>query len=236
MPCSVCKQPGHNMRTCINMPWPPTDPTRNLLHAWRRRNSNIHAWRRFNRTSNTPPVWRMRTTTTTTIPSPSPSPSITPTILHSERLISPSDLPLTPLPLTPLPLPLPLPLTPLPLTPRRRRREIPSDDTSITSSDDTSIIPSAGRRWVFEPQWRRESEIESILLDNQSLQRENIIMELVDCVDKPCHIDECPICMEDLLSTDTFTTRCGHMFHGTCMLIHTKLHDSCPLCRGVLIN
>ena len=63
-----------------------------------------------------------------------------------------------------------------------------------------------------------------------------VIKTLVQIVDTPCHIDECPICMEDLLSTDTFTTRCGHMFHGTCMLIHTKLHDSCPLCRGVLIN
>ena len=63
-----------------------------------------------------------------------------------------------------------------------------------------------------------------------------VIKTLVQIVDTPCHIDECPICMQDLLSTDTFTTRCGHMFHGTCMLIHTKLHDSCPLCRGVLIN
>ena len=63
-----------------------------------------------------------------------------------------------------------------------------------------------------------------------------VIKTLVQIVDTPCHIDECPICMEDLLSTDTFTTRCGHMFHGTCMLIHTKLHDSCPMCRGILIN
>ena len=214
MPCSVCKQTGHNMRTCINMPWPPTDQTRNLLHAWRRRNSTIHAWRRFNRTSTTTPVWRMRTTTTEP-PSPSPSPSITPTILHSERLISPSDLP---------------------LTPRRRRREMPSDDTSITPSDDITLTPSAIRRWVFEPQWRRESENQQdILLDNPSLQIP-IIMELVDCVDKPCHIDECPICMEGLNLVDTFTTRCGHMFHGTCMLIHTQTKKICPMCRGTLIK
>jgi len=177
-------------------------------------------------------------TTTTTEP---PSPSITPTILHSERLISPSDLPLTP-----------LPLTPLPLTPRRRRREMPSDDITLTSSDDititisdditltssddTNLTPSAVRRWVFEPQWRRESENQQdILLDNPSLQIP-IIMELVDCVDKPCHIDECPICMESLNLVDTFTTRCGHMFHGTCMLIHTQTKKTCPMCRGTLIK
>jgi len=146
----------------------------------------------------------MRTTTTTE----PPSPSITPTILHSERLISPSDLPLTPLP--------------------------PSDDTNIIPSDDTNIIPSVGRRWVHDPQWRRESDLESIQ-DNTSFQTP-IIMELVDCVDKPCHIDECPICMEDLNLVDTFTTRCGHMFHGTCMLIHTQTKKICPMCRGTLIK
>ena len=217
MPCSVCKQPGHNMRTCINMPWPPIDPTRNLLHTWRL------------------PVWRMRTTTTTTTTEP-PSPSITPTILYSERLISPSELLLTPLPLTPLPLTT-LPLTTLPLTPRRRRREMPSDDITLTLSDDTTLTPSAIRRWIFEPQWRRESENQQdILLDNPSLQRVNIIMELVDCVDKPCHIDECPICMESINLVDTFTTRCGHMFHGTCMLIHTQTKKTCPMCRGTLIK
>ena len=211
MPCSVCKQTGHNIRTCINMPWPPIDQTRNLLHMWRRRNSTIHAWRRFNRTSTTPPVWRMRTTTATI-----PSPSLSPTILPSERLISPSDLPLTPLPLTPVP---------------------PSDDTNLTPSDDTNLTPSVSRRWVFEPQWRRELENQQdILLDNPSLQMENIIMDLVDCVDKPCHIDECPICMEGINLVDTFTTRCGHMFHGTCMLIHTQTKKNCPICRGTLIK
>ena len=216
MPCSVCKQTGHNMRTCINMPWPPTDQT--LLHAWRRRNNTNHMWQRFNRTIDTPSRYLSPSPSPDPSPSPYPvpvpvpvpvpTPTPTPysfvnhTILPSERLVRHSELL---------------------IIPRRRRIEIPSDDTNL--------IPSAGRRWVHDPQWRRESDIESIQ-DNTSFQTP-IIMELVDCVDKPCHIDECPICMEDLNLVDTFTTRCGHMFHGTCMLIHTQTKKS-ALCVEAL--
>ena len=59
---------------------------------------------------------------------------------------------------------------------------------------------------------------------------------LVNCVKKPCQTTECPICMEDLKQTDLLVTRCGHQFHGTCMLRHMKLHDNCPMCRGVLFT
>lgn len=59
---------------------------------------------------------------------------------------------------------------------------------------------------------------------------------LIDCVDEPCQIDDCPICMEDLKQTDLFVTRCGHQFHGTCMIRHMRLHDNCPMCRGVLFT
>ena len=48
--------------------------------------------------------------------------------------------------------------------------------------------------------------------------------------------DDCPICMEDLKQTDLLVTRCGHQFHGTCMLRHMKTHDNCPMCRGVLFT
>mgnify|MGYP000052116118 CR=1 FL=1 len=59
---------------------------------------------------------------------------------------------------------------------------------------------------------------------------------LVNCVEEPCQIHDCPICMEDLKQTDLLITRCGHQFHGTCMLRHMKLHDNCPMCRGVLFT
>jgi hypothetical protein len=59
---------------------------------------------------------------------------------------------------------------------------------------------------------------------------------LVDIVKLPCHSNDCPICMEDLLQTDLFVTRCGHQFHGTCMIQHIKHNDNCPMCRGVLFT
>lgn len=59
---------------------------------------------------------------------------------------------------------------------------------------------------------------------------------LVQCVTRPCHTTECAICMEPLQTVDTITTRCGHMYHGTCMFQHIKNNDSCPLCRGTLTN
>ena len=48
--------------------------------------------------------------------------------------------------------------------------------------------------------------------------------------------EECPICMDPLKQTDVFTTRCGHMYHGTCMIRHIKNNDSCPMCRGLLFE
>ena len=59
---------------------------------------------------------------------------------------------------------------------------------------------------------------------------------LVDCVKEPCKALDCPICMEDFQKTDIFVTRCGHQFHGTCMIRHMKQHDNCPMCRGVLFS
>lgn len=59
---------------------------------------------------------------------------------------------------------------------------------------------------------------------------------LVSCVEEPCQTHDCPICMEDLKQTDLLITRCGHQFHGTCMLQHMKKHDNCPMCRGVLFT
>ena len=58
---------------------------------------------------------------------------------------------------------------------------------------------------------------------------------LVTCVENPFPREDCPICMDDIKKTDSFTTRCGHMFHGTCMLQHMKHNTDCPCCRGVLV-
>ena len=58
---------------------------------------------------------------------------------------------------------------------------------------------------------------------------------LVTCVENPFPREDCPICMDDIKKTDSFTTRCGHMFHGTCMLQHMRHNTDCPCCRGVLV-
>jgi hypothetical protein len=60
--------------------------------------------------------------------------------------------------------------------------------------------------------------------------------ELVPCVEEPCPSDECPICMDSLQKTDLFVSRCGHQFHGTCMVRHMKQNDNCPMCRGILFT
>jgi len=58
--------------------------------------------------------------------------------------------------------------------------------------------------------------------------------KLVDCVLQPCSTDSCAICLDKLSSVDLLVTRCGHQFHGTCMIQHFKKKNNCPLCRGLL--
>ena len=59
--------------------------------------------------------------------------------------------------------------------------------------------------------------------------------ELVNKIPKPKEAIECPICMEELTPTDLFVTRCGHSYHGGCLMKHLTRHDNCPCCRGVII-
>lgn len=53
-------------------------------------------------------------------------------------------------------------------------------------------------------------------------------------------IDECSICLKPIFDTDRFTTKCGHIFHGSCILNWCKIRsesgisEQCPLCRGAL--
>ena len=79
----------------------------------------------------------------------------------------------------------------------------------------------------YDPVDRLVTEIVLISPEKQSL---------VPCVESPCISTECPICMDPLKQTDVFTTRCGHMYHGTCMIRHIKNNDSCPMCRGLLFE
>lgn len=54
--------------------------------------------------------------------------------------------------------------------------------------------------------------------------------------------DVCPICLRDIGATDCYVTKCGHKFHGSCMLKwceirrDTDKEEVCPMCRGQLKN
>jgi len=68
------------------------------------------------------------------------------------------------------------------------------------------------------------------------IEKPKIPSPLVECVKEPCHSTQCPICLENLQNIDLLVTRCGHQFHGTCMIQHLRLHDICPYCRGTLFT
>lgn len=48
---------------------------------------------------------------------------------------------------------------------------------------------------------------------------------------------ECPICFEEINSSNMVNTDCGHSFHCTC-LMNSISHNilSCPICRNTLVN
>lgn len=53
---------------------------------------------------------------------------------------------------------------------------------------------------------------------------------------------DCPICLKSIGDVDYFVTKCGHKFHGSCMLNwsqirrNTDKEEMCPMCRGQLKN
>ena len=60
---------------------------------------------------------------------------------------------------------------------------------------------------------------------------------LIDRAPSSFHSDSCPICFDSFSQTDLFITRCGHQFHGTCILAHLLSRSSnhnCPTCRSLL--
>ena len=56
------------------------------------------------------------------------------------------------------------------------------------------------------------------------------------------HPVECPICLRSIGDVDCYVTKCGHKFHGSCMLNWCEIRrdsnkeEVCPLCRGQLKN
>lgn len=52
----------------------------------------------------------------------------------------------------------------------------------------------------------------------------------------------CPVCLRSIGNVDCYVTKCGHKFHGSCMLKwceirrDTDKEEACPMCRGQLKN
>ena len=73
---------------------------------------------------------------------------------------------------------------------------------------------------------------------------EETFIEPCNCheiVAEPCFevaktFDPCAICFEDIKTVNMTVTRCGHVFHASCMFEAIVKNENCPLCRTQLIN
>ena len=56
------------------------------------------------------------------------------------------------------------------------------------------------------------------------------------CFATPSPFDPCAICFEDIKMVNVTVTRCGHVFHASCMFEAIAAKSCCPLCRTQLVN
>lgn len=43
---------------------------------------------------------------------------------------------------------------------------------------------------------------------------------------------DCPICLNCIGNTNIYVTKCGHVFHGTCIIKWMTNNNNCPICRA----
>ena len=77
---------------------------------------------------------------------------------------------------------------------------------------------------------RRQERLER---EERERRHQERVDALVSC-DNIIETTECPICMEDLKSTNKMILRCGHQFCGDCIFTHFQKQYGCkcPSCRG----
>lgn len=90
---------------------------------------------------------------------------------------------------------------------------------------------------------RNEHNIQENLLphNNQPHTRAQILYDLITLTlpisSDPLKKNACSICYEDSKETDSWRElQCGHKFHPTCVDGWICAHNSCPMCRAVVIN
>lgn len=69
------------------------------------------------------------------------------------------------------------------------------------------------------------------LVENQTLVQASAVVSVVE-------VDECPICLEEIVGLkNRVTTECGHTFHCRCLLTNAAHNGfGCPFCRAELAD
>lgn len=49
-------------------------------------------------------------------------------------------------------------------------------------------------------------------------------------------LGECPICYDDIKMINMTVSRCGHIFHASCIFACLERRIDCPMCRTQLVN
>lgn len=85
-----------------------------------------------------------------------------------------------------------------------------------------------------------ESESEEAEEDDDEEDEEDVFYAHHETLAEPCfelskQFDPCAICFEDIKMVNMMVTRCGHVFHASCMFVAIATNHNCPLCRTELI-
>ncbi len=59
------------------------------------------------------------------------------------------------------------------------------------------------------------------------------VSKKINCNDT---VNDCGICMEQLLENDKYITQCNHIFHKECINKWLQIKDNCPYCRTIQTN
>jgi len=106
------------------------------------------------------------------------------------------------------------------MTLRLRKSTMQHDVTGDHHVTEASVIYMEKRVDAFRMEW--DGFKVYLVKRKQTPLREEVIPET-----------RCPICMDDLTNCDKIVTRCGHQFHGSCLIkyIGTSSTMVCPCCR-----
>ena len=65
---------------------------------------------------------------------------------------------------------------------------------------------------------------------------QQLIQEVDSVVRDESENDTCPVCLDDITSSNFCVTRCGHRFCMPCLFRHSEQSNECPMCRQVFVE